>query len=183
MRQIVSIAARPATHLVLPPPSEVGNNVVAGCVLTSAAKVINNVTDPLSTPDVKLQFEELLRNAGDPDGTHQQSIACATIVYHSSRMEAVCYSSFTRRSRDIPSFHRHGKRLIILWQSSCQKRSQVGILPFRTGGKSRVNIPGDHQRLALLPPHDVSEEYSLVPIVTKGLELARTSGVQTPPNW
>lgn len=68
-------------------PSEVGNNVVAGCVLTSAAKVIN-VTDPLSTPDVRLQFEELLRNAGDPDGTHQQSIACATIVYHSSRMEA-----------------------------------------------------------------------------------------------
>lgn len=99
MRQIVSIAARPATHLVLSPPSEVGNNVVAGCVLTSAAKVIN-VTDPLSTPDVRLQFEELLRNAGDPDGTHQQSIACATIVYHSSRMEAVCHSPFTRRSRD-----------------------------------------------------------------------------------
>jgi hypothetical protein len=87
------------THLVLSPPSEVGSNVVAGCVLTSAAKVIN-VTDPLSTPDVRLQFEELLKNAGDPDGKHQQSIACATIVYHSSRMEAVCYSSFTRRSRD-----------------------------------------------------------------------------------
>ena len=46
MRQIVSIAARPATHLVLSPPSKVGNNVVAGYVLISAIKVIN-VTDPL----------------------------------------------------------------------------------------------------------------------------------------
>ncbi|KAF9007848.1 hypothetical protein BDQ17DRAFT_1237313, partial [Cyathus striatus] len=51
--------------------SEAGSNVVAGSVLTSAAK-----------------FEELLRNADDPDGTHRQAIACATIVYFSSRMEA-----------------------------------------------------------------------------------------------
>jgi hypothetical protein len=66
VRQIVSIAARLATYPVLSPPSEVGSNVVAGCVLTSATKVIN-VTDPLSTPNVRLQFEEPLRNAGDPD--------------------------------------------------------------------------------------------------------------------
>ena len=52
VRQIVSIAARPATHLVLSPTSEVGNNVVAGCVLISAAKVIN-VTDPLSMPYIR----------------------------------------------------------------------------------------------------------------------------------
>lgn len=102
MRWIVSIAARPATHLVLSPPSEVGNNVVAGCVLTSAAK-----------------FEELLRNAGDPDGTHQQSIACATIVYHSSRMEAA-------------------------W-----KEGNYTVAEFMS-----KKITGDHQRLALLPPHD-----------------------------
>ncbi|TFK38784.1 meiosis protein SPO22/ZIP4 like-domain-containing protein [Crucibulum laeve] len=51
--------------------SQSGNNVVAGTVLTSAAK-----------------FEELLRNADDADGTHRQAIACATIVYLSSRMEA-----------------------------------------------------------------------------------------------
>jgi len=44
---------------------------VAGSVLTSAAK-----------------FEELLRNADDSDGTHRHAIACATIVYLSSRMEA-----------------------------------------------------------------------------------------------
>ncbi|KAK7461310.1 sporulation-specific protein 22 [Stygiomarasmius scandens] len=51
--------------------SELGNNDAAASVLTSAAK-----------------FEEKLRAANDPDGTHRQSKACATIVYLSSRMEA-----------------------------------------------------------------------------------------------
>jgi hypothetical protein len=38
-----------------------------------------------------LQFEELLRNADDSHGLHQQAKAHATIVYYSSRMEAVSY--------------------------------------------------------------------------------------------
>ncbi|KAF6758826.1 meiosis protein SPO22/ZIP4 like-domain-containing protein [Ephemerocybe angulata] len=51
--------------------SEAGNNAVAGSVLTSAAK-----------------YEEMLRNAEDPEGTHRHDIASSTIVYFSSRMEA-----------------------------------------------------------------------------------------------
>ncbi|KAF6758817.1 meiosis protein SPO22/ZIP4 like-domain-containing protein [Ephemerocybe angulata] len=51
--------------------SEAGNNAVAGSVLTSAAK-----------------YEEMLRNAEDPEGTHRHDIASSTIVYLSSRMEA-----------------------------------------------------------------------------------------------
>lgn len=135
MRQIVSIAAGLTTYLVPSRPSEIGNNVVAGCVLTSAAKVIN-VTDPLSTPDVRLQFEELFRNAGDPDGTHQQSIACATIVYHASRMEAVCYSPFTRRSRDntlISQAWKEGNYTVAEFMSKKITSGPILILLFRTG--------------------------------------------------
>jgi len=51
--------------------SEVGCHDVAASVLTSAAK-----------------FEELLRNVDDPDGTYRRAIACGTVVYFSSRMEA-----------------------------------------------------------------------------------------------
>ncbi|KAK0232662.1 hypothetical protein IW262DRAFT_1260291, partial [Armillaria fumosa] len=51
--------------------SELGNIDRAGGVLTSAAK-----------------FEELLRNAPDPDGTHRQARTRAIVVYFSSRMEA-----------------------------------------------------------------------------------------------
>ncbi|KAJ7449476.1 hypothetical protein B0H11DRAFT_333517 [Mycena galericulata] len=51
--------------------AEAGSGDVAGSVLTSAAR-----------------FEELLRNAEDPGGTHRVDRACATIVYFSSRMEA-----------------------------------------------------------------------------------------------
>ncbi|KAK7007973.1 meiosis protein SPO22/ZIP4 like-domain-containing protein [Favolaschia claudopus] len=51
--------------------AEAGSGDVAGSVLTSAAR-----------------FEELLRNAEDPDGGHRVDRACATVVYFSSRMEA-----------------------------------------------------------------------------------------------
>ncbi|KAJ7362964.1 meiosis protein SPO22/ZIP4 like-domain-containing protein [Mycena albidolilacea] len=51
--------------------SEAGNGDVAGSVLASAAR-----------------FEELLRNAEDPDGAHRVDKACATVVYFTSRMEA-----------------------------------------------------------------------------------------------
>ncbi|TFK68509.1 SPO22-domain-containing protein [Pluteus cervinus] len=51
--------------------SELGNHDVAATVLASAAK-----------------YEELLRNSGNPDGVDGQAIACATVVYFSSRMEA-----------------------------------------------------------------------------------------------
>ena len=60
-------------------------------MLTSAAKVCKYVLTtatclPLLSP---VQFEEMLRNADDADGIHRQAKACATIVYFSSRMEAV----------------------------------------------------------------------------------------------
>ncbi|KAJ7691328.1 meiosis protein SPO22/ZIP4 like-domain-containing protein [Mycena rosella] len=51
--------------------SEVGNADVAGSVLSSAAR-----------------FEELLRGADDPEGTHRADRACSTVVYFSARMEA-----------------------------------------------------------------------------------------------
>ncbi|KDR70078.1 hypothetical protein GALMADRAFT_76693 [Galerina marginata CBS 339.88] len=51
--------------------SESGNNVLAAGVLTSAAK-----------------FEEQLKNLNDSDVTHQRAIACVTVMYYSSRMEA-----------------------------------------------------------------------------------------------
>ncbi|RDB27351.1 TPR repeat-containing protein ZIP4 [Hypsizygus marmoreus] len=51
--------------------SEIGSHDVAAKVLTSAAK-----------------FEELLRNMDDADGVHRHAIACGTVVYLCSRMEA-----------------------------------------------------------------------------------------------
>ncbi|KAF8637477.1 hypothetical protein AX16_010805 [Volvariella volvacea WC 439] len=51
--------------------SEDGSHDIGAAVLTSAAK-----------------YEEQLRSARDPDGTHTQAIACTTVIYFSSRMEA-----------------------------------------------------------------------------------------------
>ncbi|KAF8880917.1 meiosis protein SPO22/ZIP4 like-domain-containing protein [Gymnopilus junonius] len=51
--------------------SEIGNNVHAVSVLTSAAKI-----------------EEQLQNAKDSDDSNRRAIACVTVMYHSSRMEA-----------------------------------------------------------------------------------------------
>ncbi|KAF8179159.1 meiosis protein SPO22/ZIP4 like-domain-containing protein [Pholiota molesta] len=53
--------------------SEIGDNVVAARVLTSAAK-----------------FEEQLKTktANESDETHRRTIACAIVMYHSTRMEA-----------------------------------------------------------------------------------------------
>ncbi|KAF9467007.1 hypothetical protein BDZ94DRAFT_1212000 [Collybia nuda] len=63
---ILQLASKTGTTL-----SETGSHDVAASVLTSAAK-----------------FEELLRNMEDLDGSHRPAIACGTIVYFSSRMEA-----------------------------------------------------------------------------------------------
>ncbi|KAF7306235.1 hypothetical protein MIND_00414100 [Mycena indigotica] len=51
--------------------SEAGSGEVAGSVLSSAAR-----------------YEELLRNAEDPDSTHHVDRVCATLVYLAARMEA-----------------------------------------------------------------------------------------------
>jgi len=51
--------------------ADLGNISVAASVLSSAAK-----------------FEDQLKTANDPEGIHQQAIACATVVYHCGRMEA-----------------------------------------------------------------------------------------------
>ncbi|KAM6497714.1 hypothetical protein JOM56_005662 [Amanita muscaria] len=50
---------------------DIGRNDAAASVLTSAAK-----------------YEEALRNAEDQTGTNRKAVACATIVYIASRMEA-----------------------------------------------------------------------------------------------
>ncbi|KIY53662.1 SPO22-domain-containing protein [Fistulina hepatica ATCC 64428] len=55
---------------------DVGKSTVANSVLTSAAKVGN------------LNYEELLRNAEDPENTHKEARATAVTLYYSCRMEA-----------------------------------------------------------------------------------------------
>ncbi|KAG7090528.1 hypothetical protein E1B28_009637 [Marasmius oreades] len=63
---VLQIASKTGSAL-----SDIGKNEMASSVLSSAAK-----------------FEEMLRVISDPDGSHRQPKACATIVYFSSRMEA-----------------------------------------------------------------------------------------------
>lgn len=69
--------------------TEIGNNDRAAGVLTSAAKVQTNFFFSRTVRLKSDQFEELLRNADDPEGLHRQAKARATVVYYSSRMEAV----------------------------------------------------------------------------------------------
>ncbi|KAF8798208.1 hypothetical protein BYT27DRAFT_7236741 [Phlegmacium glaucopus] len=63
---VLQLASKTAIAL-----ADLGNISVAASVLSSAAK-----------------FEDQLKVASDPEGTHQQAIACATVVYHCGRMEA-----------------------------------------------------------------------------------------------
>ncbi|KAF9444140.1 SPO22-domain-containing protein [Macrolepiota fuliginosa MF-IS2] len=99
--------------------SEVGKNNMAATVLTAAAK-----------------YEELLRGSDDLDKIHQQSIACATIVYFSSRMEAAW---------------KEGNHTVAEYTSQ-MIMSEFFISDSSTA--SHVRYAGDDQRLALLPPHD-----------------------------
>jgi hypothetical protein len=46
-----------------------------------------------ATSSPLLKYEEMLKNVDDPDGTHRHDVASATVVYLSSRMEAVRKSS------------------------------------------------------------------------------------------
>ncbi|KAF8919157.1 hypothetical protein CPB85DRAFT_1429788 [Mucidula mucida] len=68
---VLQLASKTGATLSAEFNPENGRNDLAGSVLTSAAR-----------------FEELLRNADDPEGTHRQARACAIIVYFSARMEA-----------------------------------------------------------------------------------------------
>ena len=43
----------------------------------------------LSLITLVAQYEEMLRTSDDPEGSYNQAKACATVVYYSSRMEAV----------------------------------------------------------------------------------------------
>ena len=45
----------------------------------------------IATRPTLLQFEEGLRNAADPNGLHQRAKIQATLLYYSSRMEAVSF--------------------------------------------------------------------------------------------
>ncbi|KAK0440725.1 hypothetical protein EV421DRAFT_1814595, partial [Armillaria borealis] len=101
--------------------SELGNIDIAGSVLTSAAK-----------------FEELLRNAPDPDGTHRQARARAIVVYFSSRMEAVGF---------LPAMPTQPVLIILPFQA--WKEGNHTVADFMS-----TKITDDDQRLALLPPHD-----------------------------
>lgn len=67
------------------------------------------------------QYEEMLRSLDDLDKVNQQSVACATIVYFSSRMEAVstsldCWTIVDELLRCFFRF-RHGRKGIMPWPS------------------------------------------------------------------
>jgi len=77
-----------APLIVVHTPAEIGHNDAASSVLGCAAKVIflpSFVRYGSSFP----KYEEALRNTDDPSGTNHQAKACVTVVYLSTRMEAV----------------------------------------------------------------------------------------------
>ncbi|KAJ6505545.1 hypothetical protein C8R45DRAFT_1209240 [Mycena sanguinolenta] len=116
--------------------SETGNGDVAGSVLASAAR-----------------FEELLRNAEDADGAHRVDRASATIVYFSSRMEAVRVLLTPRFARRTTfQAWKEGNQSVAAFMS----QKITGIFTFFTLLRVQVNLRGvdDEGRLALLPPHD-----------------------------
>ncbi|KAF7293678.1 hypothetical protein MIND_01147800 [Mycena indigotica] len=68
--------------------SEAGSGEVTS-VLSSAARVsLSSSGDAVRIHSPMLQYEELLRNAEDPDSTHHVDRVCATLVYLAARMEA-----------------------------------------------------------------------------------------------
>jgi hypothetical protein len=71
---------------------------MAASVLTCAAKVVFLMLLSLpvtrtKTDGIMQQYEEMLRLADDIGGTHKQAKARASIIYFSSRMEAVRWFS------------------------------------------------------------------------------------------
>jgi len=77
------------------------------------------------------QYEEMLRSLDDSDKVNQQSVACATIVYFSSRMEAVstsldCWTTVDGLLRCFFRFRR-GRKEITPWPSMRRIWSWVKI--------------------------------------------------------
>ena len=68
--------------------------------MSSAAKVNLSNSLGLLRP-YRIQFEDQLKTANDPEGTHQQAIACATVVYHCGRMEAVRFIALRTTVHDL----------------------------------------------------------------------------------
>lgn len=135
--------------------SEVGKNNVAATILTAAAK-----------------YEEMLRNLHDSDKIHQQSVACATIVYFSSRMEAAWkegnytvaeYTSHMIMSDDqrLAILPPHDKKLLIC------KLFQIG--------KSLLQDEGN--RAALKPSNAIDWLRNAFKLVDQ-LEEATAPGIQ-----
>ncbi|KAG6828741.1 hypothetical protein H0H92_006879 [Tricholoma furcatifolium] len=117
--------------------SEAGRHDVAARVLTSAAKVgyvaITN-TIIFANP---LKYEEVLRNTDDQDGVHQTAIACGTVVYFSSRMEA----AWQEQNITVADF-------------MSQKITGESVLVLKAISDSIHHMfSEDDQRLALLPLH------------------------------
>ncbi|KAF8139351.1 meiosis protein SPO22/ZIP4 like-domain-containing protein [Mycena galopus ATCC 62051] len=112
--------------------SETGNGDVAGSVLASAAR-----------------FEELLRNAADPDGVHRGDRACATIVYFSSRMEA----AWKEGNQSVAAF---------MSQKITDDEQRLSLLP-----------PHDRERLAC-KLHDIGKSV----LKTQGDGEAGTEGLE-----
>ena len=124
----------------------------------------------------------------DPEGTYQQAIACATVVYHCGRMEAVRFIALHTTAHNL-IFNRPGKRAITLWPSICHEKLQVS---FQWSSLWRcemelayVWIPDDNNRLSLLPPHTVSVQNRLLLTSSQRIYLfsARVSRVQAASNW
>ncbi|KAL9715614.1 hypothetical protein Ac2012v2_000056 [Leucoagaricus gongylophorus] len=111
--------------------SEIKKNDVAATILTAAAK-----------------YEEMLRSLDDSDKVNQQSVACATVVYFSTRMEAAWregnyavaeYASHMIMSDDqrLAVLPPHDKKLLIY------KLFQIGKSLLQDKGHSSPSKPSN----------------------------------------
>lgn len=108
------------------------------------------------------QFEQSLRNADDQQGSHQQSIAQATVVYYCSRMEAVslvpCETFRIHRVPMLSHMARLGRKVTKALPNIC-----FGTLPVcylrcsaECGPHAHLIIPENNvERLAHLSARDV----------------------------
>lgn len=108
------------------------------------------------------QYEDILKGSDDPTGAHRQSKACATVVFLSTRMEAVCLPS----RLTCVSSHVH----LQAWKEGnhsmaeymAQRITGTIITSHSIGMLASAEIlihvmlsDDDEQRLTLLPPHQV----------------------------
>lgn len=147
--------------------AEAGNNESAACVLACAAKVhyfFHSV--PLGS-HCCVQYEEALRSVDDPEGQHLHARAQVTIVYFSSRMEAVRLLDSLGVAALIfivilvRYAHRPGRKITKGWRRSWLTRLLVRM-PNMTEFVKRcsfLSCTENDRQLALLSTRDVSVRY------------------------